>query len=68
MPDVRIDEKLCKGCSICVDVCPVHIIELKKDELNTSGYHPAYVKDIEKCILCTYCGLMCPDTAIEIWK
>ncbi|MBP8707979.1 MAG: 4Fe-4S binding protein, partial [Caldisericia bacterium] len=37
MPDVRIDEKLCKGCSICVDVCPVHIIELKKDELNTSG-------------------------------
>ena len=67
MPEVKIDEKLCKGCSLCIEFCPVKIIELRVD-LNTSGYHPAYVKDIDKCIACTYCALVCPDSAIEVWK
>lgn len=67
MAKVVIDSKLCKGCSLCVSVCPVHIISLGT-ELNTEGYHPAQIEEMDKCTACLSCALICPDTAIEIWK
>ncbi len=67
MPKVVIDEKKCKGCGLCLSVCPVKIILLKK-ELNSSGYHPACIEEMEKCTVCTSCALICPESAIEIWK
>jgi 2-oxoglutarate ferredoxin oxidoreductase subunit delta len=67
MAKVIIDNKLCKGCSLCVSVCPVHIISLC-GELNSEGYQPAHIEEMEKCTACLSCALICPDTAIEIWK
>jgi 2-oxoglutarate ferredoxin oxidoreductase subunit delta len=69
MPKVVFNEDLCKGCSLCVEVCPVSIIELKKD-INQSGYHPATIEEnnMSKCTACMSCALICPDTCIEIWK
>jgi 2-oxoglutarate ferredoxin oxidoreductase subunit delta len=67
MAKVVFDNKLCKGCSLCVSVCPVHIISLC-DELNTGGYHPAHIEEMDKCTACLSCALICPDSAIEIWK
>jgi len=67
MAKVVIDEKLCKGCSLCISVCPVKIIALSPD-LNNVGYHPASIQEMEKCTACLSCALICPDTAIEIWK
>ncbi len=67
MAKVVINEKKCKGCGLCLTVCPVKIILLKK-ELNASGYHPATIEEMEKCTACTFCALTCPDSAIEIWK
>ncbi|MCE5223667.1 4Fe-4S binding protein [bacterium] len=67
MAKVVINETLCKGCSLCVSVCPVQILTLKQD-LNAEGYHPVSVTEMEKCTLCLSCALMCPDTAIEIWR
>lgn len=65
---VKFDETRCKGCELCVSVCPVKIITLHETNINLSGYHPAYISDMEKCIGCASCGLMCPDGAISVFK
>ena len=66
MADVIIDESICKGCELCISVCPKKILKLSEDKINHRGYFPAYCTDIEKCIGCGFCALICPDVAIEI--
>ena len=60
-----IDEKICKGCGLCVAVCPKNILEIST-EVNTKGYYPVYQARPEDCIRCTMCCVMCPDVAITI--
>ncbi|MGE5558949.1 MAG: 4Fe-4S binding protein [Bacillota bacterium] len=64
---VQINEGLCKGCELCVAVCPKKILRLS-DRFNRQGYHPAEVTDEQACISCTFCALMCPDVAIAVCK
>ena len=68
MARIAVDDTYCKGCSICVDVCPENIIELDTTKVTAKGYHPAYLTDAEKCTGCTSCALMCPDVAITVWR
>ena len=70
MAKTTINENLCKGCGLCIQVCPKKIINLKKDQLNAKGYNPAFITeaDMEKCIACAFCGMMCPDSAITVEK
>ncbi|MFI3206957.1 MAG: 4Fe-4S binding protein [Clostridia bacterium] len=68
MAKITIDENVCKGCGLCVSVCPKKILELSKDKLNAKAYHPAEVVDMSKCIACAFCATICPDCAIRIEK
>lgn len=68
MVKITISGEVCKGCGLCVRACPKHIVALSKTTLNSRGYHPAEITDIEKCIACAACARTCPDTAIEIEK
>ena len=68
MNKVTIREDVCKGCGLCVSVCPKKILELQKEVLNAKGYHPAGVTEPEKCIACAMCATMCPDVAIKVEK
>jgi 2-oxoglutarate ferredoxin oxidoreductase subunit delta len=61
----QIDRDRCKGCGLCVAVCPKNVLELMKD-LNAKGYFPAYQARPEDCIHCAICCVMCPDVAISI--
>lgn len=63
---VTFDEALCKGCELCVDACPKNIIALDKIKINQKGYNPAGVVNVEECIGCTNCALMCPDQVITV--
>ncbi|HBV89082.1 ferredoxin family protein [Desulfosporosinus sp.] len=67
MRKVEFDEERCKGCELCVEACPKHII-LMADHLNAMGFHPATVVKEEACISCGFCARMCPDVAITVRK
>ena len=58
----------CKGCSLCVTVCPKKIIKLDDEQFNARGFHPARVTDEPTCIACAFCALMCPDCIIKVVK
>ena len=68
MAKVTFIEEKCKGCGLCVSVCPKQIIFMDKDRLNVKGFHPATVTDMEKCIGCAFCATICPDCVIEVEK
>jgi len=63
---VTFNEEICKGCELCVSVCPTKIISLNKNIINQKGYNPAYVTDQDKCIACGNCAIMCPDSVIKV--
>jgi len=56
---VIINKTWCKGCGLCVAVCPKNVLEL--DESLKS--EPIRMGD---CIGCRQCENMCPDLAITI--
>jgi len=60
-----IDTDGCKGCGLCVSVCPKNVLEISND-VNVKGYFPAYQARPEDCIFCAICCTMCPDVAITI--
>lgn len=64
---VRFNQDRCKGCGLCVSVCPAGIIFLA-DGFNRHGYHPATVTEQDRCIGCTLCAVMCPDLVIEVFR
>ena len=66
MPRIIVDEKVCKGCELCVGACPKKIVALDAGRINEKGYHPAALIKPEECIGCAMCAMMCPDCAITV--
>ena len=60
-----VREDRCKGCELCVSVCPRQILVMSED-INQKGFRFAVITDATKCIGCAFCARMCPDVAIEI--
>ncbi|HCC32847.1 MAG TPA: hypothetical protein DEQ28_02945 [Clostridiales bacterium] len=61
------DEERCKGCELCIEVCPEGIVHLA-GHLNRKGFHPATVTEQERCTGCMFCARMCPDLAITVYR
>lgn len=65
---IEIDTERCKGCSLCVPVCPKQVIEMAH-WFNAKGYHPAQLVDPEgECTGCMLCAVMCPEAAITVFR
>ena len=63
---IVVDTDHCKGCGLCVEACPMHVIELSK-HVNGKGYN--YSEPVkEGCIGCASCALICPDGVISVYK
>ena len=54
-----INRDWCKGCGICVELCPKNVLALDDNEKVT-------VANPGACICCKLCELRCPDVAIEV--
>jgi Pyruvate/2-oxoacid:ferredoxin oxidoreductase delta subunit len=64
---VTIDGDECKGCGVCVEVCPPGCLELSP-ELSPYGVHPAEYGG-EGCTGCSICFYCCPEPgAITVYK
>jgi 2-oxoglutarate ferredoxin oxidoreductase subunit delta len=61
---IIIDIERCKGCGLCVSVCPKHGIAISKKS-NKNGYFPAEAANSD-CTGCAVCAIVCPDAAIEV--
>jgi 2-oxoglutarate ferredoxin oxidoreductase subunit delta len=66
MGKVTFNEERCKGCALCVEVCPTKILRLSENAINSKGYRPVECIDMDRCIGCANCARMCPDVVIEV--
>lgn len=60
----KVDE--CKGCGLCVNACPLQLLQLSRDVINQKGHHPAELTDESACVGCASCATMCPDCIITV--
>ena len=65
MIEIVINPSYCKGCSICIDFCPQHVLQPASD-INAKGYILPEVNDIAACTQCQLCVIVCPDLAIAV--
>lgn len=56
---VTIFPNWCKGCTLCVDFCPVGVLERGEDGRVIVGHG-------ERCTACRWCERHCPDFAIFV--
>jgi len=62
---VLIDVERCKGCELCIPVCPPKVLEMSV-EVNAIGFrypilHPG-------CTGCELCAEICPDYCFEVFR
>jgi len=63
---IIIDTERCKGCSLCVEVCPKNSIVISRHS-NKNGYFPAKANNLE-CTGCAVCAVICPEAIIEVHR
>jgi len=64
-PKVVISAKHCKGCKLCIEVCPKHALKLT-GKLTNAGIEIIDFDDQAGCTGCLMCAMMCPDAAITV--
>lgn len=57
--ETSIHEQACRGCQICVDICPTKVFTY--DTVRSI----ALVEHSEDCIGCLSCAFLCPSGAIK---
>lgn len=64
---IVVDAERCKGCALCVSVCPQGVMALAEG-FNAAGYHPVRLTDPAGCTGCAVCALVCPDVALTVYR
>lgn len=64
---VSINKERCKGCRLCVSVCPQKILSPSAAS-NRLGIYVVEVKKRGECLGCARCAIICPDVAIEVYR
>jgi 2-oxoglutarate ferredoxin oxidoreductase subunit delta len=64
---IEVDDKYCKGCELCVQACPQHVLRLDLNRLTPKGYHPVQLAS-EGCTGCAICAVVCPEAALTVFR
>ena len=62
---VYIEEKLCKGCGLCVHFCKRGVLKMSSKR-NVKGYNVVEVFAADRCKPCKLCEMNCPDFAVFV--
>ena len=63
--EIIIDDGYCKGCFLCIAVCPKKVLT-RGDKRSRAGYSMPRVENLEECISCGLCEMTCPDMALTV--
>jgi 2-oxoglutarate ferredoxin oxidoreductase subunit delta len=63
---VDIAEELCKGCDLCVVVCPEHVLAMTT-RTNRKGWCVVELVG-PGCTGCTLCADVCPDGVFTVFR
>jgi 2-oxoglutarate ferredoxin oxidoreductase subunit delta len=63
--EIIIDDQFCKGCNLCIEVCPRKVFS-GSSKRSRAGYSIPQAADPGKCSVCSLCEMTCPDLAITI--
>ena len=55
----------CKGCELCIPVCPPRVLEMSA-EVNALGFRFPILRD--GCTGCELCAEICPDYCFEVYR
>jgi NAD-dependent dihydropyrimidine dehydrogenase PreA subunit len=56
---LRVDQDEGKGCALCIEACPPHVIQMT-ERLNHYGYRTAMYAEAG-CTGCGICFMVCPE-------
>ena len=56
---IEIHEEACRGCEMCVEICPTEVFVFDDDAAKVR------LKEAEDCIACLSCKYICPSGALE---
>jgi 2-oxoglutarate ferredoxin oxidoreductase subunit delta len=62
---ICIDKEFCKGCGLCIGVCPQEVLKLST-ERNPKGYLLPFAEAPEACVHCLLCESICPEMALYV--
>ena len=65
---IIVNADRCKGCQLCVEACPQHVIALAPRRVNVPGYPYVEAARPDQCIGCASCGIVCPDGCITVYR
>ncbi len=63
--ELKVISAYCKGCGLCVDICPTGTLQLE-DNIESKFGVSVKVDAQEYCIGCKMCEFRCPDFAIFV--
>ena len=63
--DIAVDR--CKGCELCISVCPKAVLVLDLSVVNRLGHHPVRLTNASACTSCAFCARMCPDAVFTVY-
>ncbi len=63
--EILIDDRYCKGCHLCIAVCPRQVMA-RGEKRSRAGYAMPQVTRLEECISCMLCEMTCPDMALTV--
>lgn len=62
-----IADDRCKGCGLCIEVCPRGVLALDPVVVDPLGYHPVRLIDDAACTSCALCARICPDAIFTVY-